>query len=165
MKKKLAVVFLMILAVVLSVGSASAKMELVTPVYKVYKTLDFPHDIKIVMISVVTRVDYLRGNEKASDFERARQLHTLLVSEYKKTGWNEEDFTVEDLDVGNVEMVITEGLSLKWEKTLRMKVFLYMCKNPMKKYRGEDVKEFFKNKVVSKSVEAFTHDYRLIQKR
>ncbi len=153
--KKMMFLALMMIAVV--THDALADMNLSTTLHKTILGIEYPYNEHNVRLEVVTKVDCQTGNRKSDDFEQARKIHEILVQEYAKTGWKEDELAKDDLDAGKVELVIDEGMNLRFEKTLRMKAYLYQCGDwPMHKYRGGDVREFFGKEVVKKSEACFT---------
>jgi len=155
--KKTMFLALMIMAVVSH--EALADMKLSSTLHKVNLEVEYPYNERNVRLEVVTRVDYQTGNRKSDDFDQARKIHEILVQEYTKTGWKEDELAMDELDAGKVELVIDEGMNLRREKTLRMKAYLYQCGDlPMHKYRGGDIREFFGKEVVKKSEEFFTQN-------
>lgn len=155
--KKIMLMALIMIAVVSH--ESLAGMNLSTKLHKVILEIEYPYNERDVRIEVVTRVDYQSGNRKSEDFDQARKIHEILVQEYAKAGWKEDELAMNDIDAGKVELVIDEGMNLHFEKTLRMNAFLYQCGDwPMHKYRGEDIREFFDKEVVKKSEECFTQN-------
>ena len=136
--------------------------NLVDTLNKKFKKISFPYEEVTAKISIVTPVNYLKGNKKEFNALRALQIHEKLVSIFKQNGWMKENQVLTDVvDVGKIELEIGEGMSLKFDKTFRLKAFVHQCDSPMRKYRGGDINEFFTKKVMEKAEECFTYDEKL----
>jgi len=158
--KKTMFFVLMIMTVV--THEAFADMNLSSTLYKAILGVEYPYKEHNVRLEVVTRVDYQSGNKKSDDFNQARKIHEILVREYAKEGWNEDDLAMSDIDAGKVDVVIEEGMNLHFENTLRIKAFVYQCGDfPMQKNRGGDIRAFFGKDVVKKSEECLTQNIGL----
>jgi len=152
-------VIFLIVALTLWTISASA-MEISDTLTRQMEESNFPYEKKTVKIRIVTKVDYLRGNEKSEDFERARKIHEMLVRNFGKNKWTKDKYAMDDIDAGIIELEIGEGLTLDLEQSLRLKVFIHQCSEPMRKYRGGDINEFF-GKIIKESEECLTYDNNL----
>jgi len=141
-------------------ASSAFAMEITDTLVKQMEESNFPHEKKMVKIRIVTKVDYLRGNEKSEDFERARKIHEMLVRNLGKAKWTKDKYATDDIDAGTIELEIGEGLTLDLEQSLRLKVFIHQCSEPMRKYRGGDINEFFA-KIIKESEECLTYDNNL----
>ena len=158
--KKQSFLLAMVLFLWLPVNSM-AGMSLSTKLHKSFKELAYPHNEKIVGIEIDTKVDYLEGNKKSDDLERAGKIHEMLVKEYNKAGWKEDELATDDVTSKNVEIVIGEGMTLKLEETLRLSANLNQCSSPFRKYRGGDIRSFFAKEVVGESEYCVTYDNQL----
>ncbi|MBV5340745.1 MAG: hypothetical protein J0665_14515 [Deltaproteobacteria bacterium] len=151
--------FFVLLLVAVVAHEALANMNLSSTLYKAIPSIEYPNNERNVRLEVVTKVDYQSGNRKSDDFDQARKIHEILVQEYAKAGWKEDDLAMSDIDGGKVDLVIEEGMNLRFENTLRIKAFVYQCGDfPMQKYRGGDVRAFFSKDVVKKSEECITQN-------
>ena len=142
-------------------GNALAGMSLSTKLHKPFKELAYPHAEKIVGIEIDTKVDFLEGNKKSDDLDRAGKIHEMLIRVYNKAGWKEDELATDDVTSKNVEIVIGEGMTLKFEETLRLQAFINQCPDPFQKYRGGDIRSFFADKVVGESEYCVTYDNQL----
>lgn len=159
MRKK--VLWLIAALVLCSPAGAWAGMSLATKLHKVFKESAYPHAEKMVGIEINTKVDSKSGHQQAAALARAGKIHEMLVREFNKAGWKDDELATDEVISKNVEVVLDEGMSLKLEETLRMKVFLNQCSAPMRKYRGGDIRAFMAAEVVGEAEYCVAYDNRL----
>jgi hypothetical protein len=129
---------------------------------KKFKKIEFPHDEVIAVIHLKTKVNYLRGNAKEQDIMRSMLIQEKAVDTFKQAGWQVDDqLQTGTVDAGKIEFEVGEGMTLKFDQTLRLKAYVHQCDSPMHKYRGGDINEFFTKQVLEKAEECFTYDEKL----
>ena len=153
---------LLMLCLFIFSSSVASATDLVDTLNKKFKKISFPHEEVTAKITIVTPVIYLKGNKKEHDAFRALQVHEKLVSIFKQNGWEKDNQLLTDvIDAGEIELEIGEGMTLKFDKTFRLKAFVHQCDSPMTKYRGGDINEFFTKNVLEEAEECFTYEEKL----
>ena len=85
-----------------------------------------------------------------------------MVSTFMNSGWQTDDqLQIDPIDAGLIELKPEDGLNLEQKPRLHFKAFVYQCDQPMKKYRGENIDEFFRKKVLEKAEGCFTYEEKL----
>lgn len=160
MRQRLVATVLMA-TMLLSSGSAMAT-TLVDTLTKRFKKIEFPHDEVTAVIHLETKVNYLRGNTKEQDVMRSMLVQEKAVDTFKQNGWRMDDqLQTGVIDAGKIEFEVGEGMTLKFDQTLRLKAYVHQCDSPMHKFRGGDINEFFTKQVLEKAEECFTYDEKL----
>lgn len=160
MQKILSLSFILIICFLY--GSQVHATTFVDTLHKKFKRSSFPYEEVTAIISIETKLHHLKGNDIKQDFFQVLQIHRKAVDIFTRNGWRTDgEFKIDTINAGKIELEVGEGLNLKLNKTLRLKAFVHQCDWPMKKYRGGDIDEFFRNSVLEKAEKCFTHDEKL----
>jgi len=128
---------------------------------KKFKSISYPYEEKSVRINIKIEMEYLKGNKKEYDELQAIKMQQKVVSVFKQNGWcNDDPLLTESIDGGLVEIVTGEGMDMSFEKTDRLSIFIHMCDQPKKKYRGGELNEYL-NQVIEDAEYCLTYDNRL----
>ena len=135
--------------------------ELLDTLDKEFKSTGYPYEEKVVRMQVVTGINYMQGNQREHDILRSAKTHEKVVSVLKKHGWREDDPMLTDyLNGGKIEIVLEEGMNLKFKRTNRMFIYLHMCDQQRRKYRGQDLNEYL-DKTIEDAEYCLTYENRL----
>ena len=154
---------LLVITIVLSAAYAQEIMatELLDTLNKTFKSASYPYAEKVVRMQVVTGMNYMQRNQKEQVVLYTVKTHEKVVSVLKKNGWQEDDPMLTDfINGGKIEIVLEEGMNLKFKRTNRMFIYLHMCDQQRRKYRGQDINEFL-NKIIEDAEYCLTYENRL----
>ena len=135
--------------------------ELLDTLNKRFKDIGYPYAEKVIRMQVVTGMNYMQSNQREPVILQTVKTHEKVVSVLKKNGWQEDDPMLTDyIHGGKIEIVLEEGMNLKFKKTNRMYIYLHMCDQQRRKYRGQDINEFL-NKIIEDAEYCLTYENRL----
>jgi len=149
------------MATILCFCSPAIGMEVTDTLNKNFKSINYPNEEKSVTIRIKTVIEYLKGNKQEHDELQAIRIQQKVVSVFKQNGWhNDDQLLTENIDGGLIEIVPDEGMDMSLKKTNRLSIFLHMCDQPKKKYRGGDLNEYL-NQIIEDTEYCLTYDNRL----
>ena len=135
--------------------------ELLDTLNKRFKDTGYPYVEKVIRMQVVTGMNYMQSNQREPVILQTVKTHEKVVSVLRKNGWQEDDPMLTDyIHGGKIEIVLEEGMNLKFEKTNRMYIYLHMCDQQRRKYRGQDIDEYL-NKIIEDAEYCLTYENRL----
>ena len=160
--RKISLFLILFMIIFYGYGTPGNTTTLIDTLNKQFKKQTFPFNKITTIISIETKVDDLSGPTPKKTLFRTFQIHKKAVNTFIQNGWNtNSQFFIDTINVGKIELKIGEGMNLKFDKTLRLKAFVHQCDHPMKKYRGGDINEFFRNKVLKKAEECLKYNNQL----
>ena len=147
--------------IVLHFPTISVATELLDTLNKRFKDTGYPYVEKVIRMQVVTGMNYMQSNQREPVILQTVKTHEKVVSVLRKNGWQEDDPMLTDyIHGGKIEIVLEEGMNLKFKKTNRMYIYLHMCDQQRRKYRGQDINEFL-NKIIEDAEYCLTYENRL----
>lgn len=141
---------------------------LTTGLFKKYQdTSVYPHKDVEVMINVITNTEVDSNRKKESIFF-ALKNHERLTDAFIRSGWRECHLLDNKFQVGHIELVFEPRMNLKFDETIVIKTFVYVCESDklwnMLKYRGGNIEKYF-DKVVVKTENCIKDNEKLSDMR
>jgi len=152
MKKRTFLSILLAMVMLFCSGANVSAADLVTTLHKTFRDFNYPHEEKVVGLSVTTRFEHQEGDGRRAEQGKTIQLHNFLVNELGRRGWREDRLAIDNVQAKPMELVLG----------YRTKVFVYQCEFPGSEYpyRGEDYRVFFKIPI-EKMEECLTYELQL----
>lgn len=147
---------------VLRIATVSGATSLVDTFDKKFRTLGFPEAVIVVRLRVESALPRDSRPSGTEGIGAALRVHDLLNQLLLANDWSPLDpWLSGTIDGGRIRLETKEGMDLRLQDTLRLRVFLDQCDPSLVKYRGEHVDDFFRKKVIERAEACMTWEHRL----